>query len=144
MFTHHVFQNIKRALLFIFLQNIIHSWFAFKLFLFFKIAFAKSIQLPTLLFKDSSMCNDIEWAALVCLILAKTEAELLKQQLFNDFWQYLIIGSSLWYLKNFTHFECTIGTSKNSNVFVSCVLSWLWNFFLFKSGSRVLKFTSIQ
>ena len=90
------------------------------------------------------MHNDISLVALICLILSKADSKLLKKQLVNDFWQYLSIGESLWNLKFSTHFEFPIGTWKNLNVFVSCVLSWLRKRVLYKSGSRVLTFTSIQ
>ena len=94
--------------------------------LFFKISFEKSIQLPTSLFKDSSMRIDISFSALLWLILAKSDAKLLKQQLFNDFWRYLRIGASIWNLNDFTHFEFPIGTWNILNVLLSCVSSWLW------------------
>ena len=109
MFT-YVYHNIIRALLFIFPQALIHSWFAFKLFSFFKIAFLKSIRSPTLIFKDSSMCNDIALEAFFCLVLAKYDAKLPKQQIFNDFRQQLNIGASLWNLKCSIHFEFPTGT----------------------------------
>ena len=90
------------------------------------------------------MRNYISLAALICLILTKADYKLLKQQLFNNFWKYLSIGELLWNLKFSTHFEFPIGTWNILNVSVSCVLSWLWEIFLYKSGSRVIKFTSIQ
>ena len=55
------------------------------LFSFFRIEFARSIRLPTLLFKDYSMRNDIALVSLIFLILTKADTKLLKQQLFNDF-----------------------------------------------------------
>ena len=88
-------QNIKKAYLFKFARAIIHSWFIFIFFSFFKIALSKSIQLSTLFFKEYSICNDIALEALVCLILVKADAKLLEQQIFNNIWQYLSIGASL-------------------------------------------------
>ena len=76
------------------------------------------------------MPNDIELAALICSITTKDESKLLKQHLLNDFWQYLSIGESLWNLIFSTHFEIPNGTWKILNVFVSCVLSWIWKVFL--------------
>ena len=71
-------QNIITALIFIFTQAIIHSWFAFIFFSFFKIAFEKSIRLPTLLLEDYSICNDIALSEFVWLILANADSKLLK------------------------------------------------------------------
>ena len=62
-----------------------HFRLALNFILVFKIAFAKSIQLPNLPFKDSSMSNDIALLALIFLILEKAEAKLLKQHISNDF-----------------------------------------------------------
>ena len=56
-----------------------------ELFSFFKIAFEKSIQLPTSLYKDSSIRNGTSLEALVCSIIAKADAKLLKQKLLTDF-----------------------------------------------------------
>ena len=47
--------------------------------------FKAAIRLPTSIFNDYSMRIDIALAALKCLILAKSDAKLLKQQLFNVF-----------------------------------------------------------
>ena len=90
------------------------------------------------------MRNDIAFVAWVCSILAKADAKLMKQQIFNDLWQPLRIMASFWNLNVSTYFESHIVNWKNLNIFVSCVPSWLWNIFLYKSGSRVIKFTSIQ
>ena len=90
------------------------------------------------------MCNDIALSDFICLIITKADAKLLKQQLFNYLWQYLRIGSSLWNLNVSTHFSFPIRTWNLLNVFVSCVSSWIWKSFLYKPGSRVLKFISIQ
>ena len=90
------------------------------------------------------MLNDISLASFMCSILSKANAKLLKQQLFNEFWQYLSIGASLWNLKYSTQFEFPIRTWKNLDVFVPYVLSWIWEIFLYKSGSCLLKFTSIE
>ena len=124
MFT-HVFQNIIRSLLFIFYQAVMHFWFNFHFFSFFKIAFAKSIQLPTSLSKDYFFLNDIAFSALLWFILAKADAKPPKQQIFNDFLQYLRIGASFWNLNDSTHFAFPIGTWKNLNVLISCLSLWL-------------------
>ena len=55
------------------------------LFSFFRIEFTISIQLPTLLFKDYYIQNDIALVAFIFFILTNYVAKLLKQQLFNDF-----------------------------------------------------------
>ena len=47
------------------------------------------------LFKDYSIQNDISLAALVCSMLAKYNAKLLKQEIFNNFCRCLSIGTSL-------------------------------------------------
>ena len=77
-------------------------------------------------------------------ILANADTKLLKQQLSNEFWQYLRIGALFWNLNDSTYFAFPIGTWKNLNVLLSCVLSWVWKGFLYTSGSWVLKLTSIQ
>ena len=82
MFT-YVRKNIKRDHICIFPQAIIH--FLFALSPPFKIEFAKSIQLPISIFNDSSILIAIALTSLVCLILPKADAKLLKKQLFNDF-----------------------------------------------------------
>ena len=125
----YVCQNIIRSLFLIFHQVIMHFWFNFHLFSFFKIAVAKTIRLPTSLSKDSSMRNDISLSALFWLILSKADTKVLKQQLFNEFWKYLRIRASLWNLNYSTHFSFPIGTWNILNLFISCVLSWLWKSF---------------
>ena len=65
------------------------------------------------------MRNDIAWIALLWLILAKADSKLLKHQLLNDFWQYLIIGASFWNLNNYTHFVFPIGNWKHLNFFAT-------------------------
>ena len=90
------------------------------------------------------MCNDISLASLVCSVLAKDDAKLLKQQLFNYFWQYVSIGASLWSLNISTRFEFLIGTWNILNVFLYFLSSWIWKGFLWKLGPHVLKFSSIQ
>ena len=79
-----------------------------------------------------------------CSILAKADAKLLKQQLFNDFWRNMRVGAFLWNTNAFTTLAFSIGTSNILYESFFCILSWLWKFCLYKSGSRVLKLTSIQ
>ena len=128
MFT-YVCPDFKTASLFIFPWDIIHSWFALNCFSFFKIAFAKSIRLPTSPFKYSFIRNDIKFSALVCSILAMDDAKPLKTAI-----QWLLTILEHWdnsaKLKISTHFEFPIGTSDILNVFVSCISSCLWNVFL--------------
>ena len=87
---------------------------------------------------------DIALLSLLWLILSKDDAKLINQQLLNYFWQYLRIGASIWNLNDSTHFAFPIVTWNLLNVLLSYVSSWLWKKILYKSGSRVLKFISIQ
>ena len=143
MFT-YVCQNIIRALIFIFTQAIIHFRFALKVFLVFQNSFC---TINTITHFTLQGLLYVQWYIICILyffILTKAEAGLIKQQLFNDCLQYLSIGASLWHLNFSTPFEFPIWTENYLNLFVSCVSSHLRKQFLYKSGSCVLKFTSIQ
>ena len=143
MFT-YVCQNIIRTHIFIFPQAVIHSRFAFKFVFVFQNGIFKINTITYFILQGLLYAQWYIIVSLVFSIKAKAGAKLLKQRLFNDFWQYLSIRASLWNLNFSTHFEFPIGTWNIWNVFVSCVSSWLWKSFLYKSGSRVLKFTSTQ
>ena len=125
MFT-YVCQNIIRALLFKFTQAIINSWLAFKFFFVFQNSICKINTINHFNLQGFFYTERYIIGSLSYFILEKADAKLLKQQLFNNFWQYLSIGESLWSLNCSTHFEFPIGTSNILNLFVSCVLSWIF------------------
>ena len=109
-----------------------HFWFTFHFFFVFQNRICKNNTINHFTLQGFLYKNDIELAALFWLILAKDDDKVLKQQLFNDLWQYLRIGASLKNLIDSTHFAFPIGTWKLLNLFVSCVFPWLWKSFIYK------------
>ena len=87
------------------------------------------IPKPTWIVNDSSIWFDIALAYLIWLILSKSDAKLLKQQLFNVLWQYLGIGALMWNFISSTFLALPIGTTNILNVFLSYISSCLWKKF---------------
>ena len=74
-----VFQNVIKALLIIFYQDIMNLSFTFIPSPPLQISFAKSIRLTTSIYKDYSIRNDIALEDLLLFILVNADAKLLKQ-----------------------------------------------------------------
>ena len=108
----YVYFNIKRAHPFTFPQAIKHFSFAFNVCLVFQIIIYNINKITPSLLNDYSIRIDISLVAFVCLILAKADAKLLKQQLFNNFWQYLSIMHyyETWFFLHILNFRLDLQT----------------------------------